>query len=168
MSCRDAVTADGPAVARIWVEAWRDAYDGLMPVEFLAALNAAQGLPRFEEAIQSGRSMLVAEHDAAVIGFSLFGASRDDDAPANTGEVIAINLLPSHWRRGLGRMLLAESAHRLQHQGFSHATLWVLHGNTRARRFYESLGWAQDGGEKHDTKLTGFPLHEVRYRRELR
>jgi ribosomal protein S18 acetylase RimI-like enzyme len=168
MSCRDAVIGDGPAVAQIWVEAWRGAYAGLMPAEFLAALSAADGLPRFAEAIQSGRSILVAEHDAAVVGFSLFGSSRDDDATAGTGEVIAINLLPSHWRRGLGRMLLDESARRLHSQGFAHATLWVLHGNMRARRFYEALGWRPDGGEKVDDTLTGFPLHEVRYRRELR
>lgn len=168
MSCRDAVIGDGPAVAQIWVEAWRGAYAGLMPAEFLAALNAADALPRFAEAIQSGRSIVVAEHDAAVVGFSLFGTSRDLDATAATGEVIAINLLPTHWRRGLGRALLDESARRLQLQGFADATLWVLHGNTRARAFYESLGWQVDGAEKYDDALTGFPLHEVRYRRELR
>lgn len=168
MSCRDAAIGDGPAVARVWVEAWRGAYAGLMPAEFLAALDAAKGLPRFEEAIQSGPSMLVAELDAAVVGFAFFGASRDADATDATGEVIAINLLPSHWRRGVGRLLLDQSARRLQQQGFVHATLWVLHGNTRARAFYEALGWQPDGAEKHDDTLTGFPLHEVRYRRELR
>jgi len=81
--------------------------------------------------------------------------------------VIAINLLPSQWRRGLGRVLLEETARRLHQQGFSDATLWVLRDNDRGRQFYEALGWLFDGGEKHDHKLTGFPLHEVRYRRQL-
>jgi ribosomal protein S18 acetylase RimI-like enzyme len=64
-------------------------------------------------------------------------------------------------------MLLEETLRRLQQKGFADATLWVLHDNTRARRFYEAMGWQQDGGEKHDDQLTGFPLHEVRYRRRL-
>jgi ribosomal protein S18 acetylase RimI-like enzyme len=168
MNCRDATLADGPAVAQVWVEAWRGAYADLMPAAFLAGLDAGSGLPHFEEAIRSGRSLLVAELDAAVVGFSFVASSRDADVTGPTGEVIAINVLPSHWRRGVGRMLLDDSTRRLQQQGCSQATLWVLHGNTRARRFYEAVGWRPDGAEKIDDALTGFPLHEVRYRRELR
>ena len=46
----------------------------------------------------------------------------------------------------------------------SQATLWVVHGNASARQFYEARGWRLDGVEKHDDGLTGFALHEVRYR----
>jgi ribosomal protein S18 acetylase RimI-like enzyme len=167
MICRDAVLEDGPAVGRVWVEAWRAAYAGLMPDEYLAGLDPTAALARFERALRAGPSLLVLEVDNAVVGFSGYGPSRDPDAGSQTGEVIAINLVPSCWRQGLGKALLRETLQRLCLGSFTEATLWVLHGNARARLFYEALGWRLDGGERHDEKLTGFPLHEVRYRTQL-
>ena len=102
--------------------------------------------------------------DGDILGFSRYGASRDPDAGPETGEVFAINLHPSCWRRGLRRELLRETQQRLRGRGFSEATLWVLDENASARHFYEALGWRFDRVEKCDDKLTGFVLHEVRYR----
>ena len=167
MVCRDAVIDDAPVLAQVVIEAWRAAYAGLMPAGYLAGLDPQHGSKQFDAAIRNGNPILVLELDQTVLGLSVYGRSRDADAATHTGEVIAINLLPSHWRRGCGTALLAETLRRLQQGGFTDATLWVVHGNTRARRFYEAAGWQQDGAEKHDDKLTGFPLHEVRYRRPL-
>jgi ribosomal protein S18 acetylase RimI-like enzyme len=164
VSCRDAVVDDGLALARVWVAAWQAAYAGLMPAEYLAALDADEARTRFEQSLRANPSVLVLELDGDILGFSAYGASRDSDAGPATGEVIAINLHPSCWRRGLGRELLRETLQRLHDRGFSEATLWVLHGNARARQFYEALGWRSDGVEKQDDNLTGFALHEVRYR----
>jgi ribosomal protein S18 acetylase RimI-like enzyme len=167
MICRDAVLEDGPALGRVWVEAWRAAYAGLMPDAYLTGLDPTAALARFERALIAGRSFLVLEMDRAVVGFSRYGPSRDPEAGSQTGEVIAINLMPSCWRQRLGTALLKDTLLRLRLGGFTEATLWVLHGNTRARQFYEALGWCVDGAEKHDDTLTGFPLHEVRYRTQL-
>ena len=167
MVCRDAVAEDGIGIARVWVAAWQAAYAGLMPAAYLAGLNAEAALPGFEKALRANQSVLVLELDGDIVGFSVHGASRDPGAHSETGEVIAINLHPASWRRGLGRQLLRETQLRLRAKGFSDATLWVLHGNARARQFYEALGWRLDGAEKHDDKLTGFALHELRYRAVL-
>jgi len=164
MVCRDAVAEDAVAIARVWVAAWQAAYAGLMPAKYLAGLDAEAALPAFERNLREGPSTLVLEQDSDIFGFSAYGASRDPGAAPETGEVIAINLHPSCWRRGLGRELLQETQQRLCGRGFSDATLWVLHGNARARQFYEAQGWRLDGVEKHDDTLTGFALHEVRYR----
>ena len=164
MFCRDAVVEDSIAIARVWVAAWRAAYPGLMPAGYLAGLNAEAARPRFEQGLRANASVLVLELDGDIVGFSRYGASRDPDAGPETGEVIAINLHPSWWRRGLGRELIRETQQRLRRRGFSEATLWVLHGNASACQFYEALGWRLDGVEKHDDKLTGFALHEIRYR----
>ena len=139
-----------------------------MPAPFLAGLDAAVVAPAIEQGLRASLSVLVLEQDAAIVGFSAYGASRDPDAGPQTGEVIAINLAPAWWRRGLGRELLHETQQRLDARGCLDATLWVLHGNARARQFYETLGWRPDGVEKHDDTLTGFPLHEVRYRIDLK
>lgn len=169
MLIRDATVGDAPALATIHVAAWRAAYAGLMPADFLAGLDVEASRARWERGLQAetGNSVLLVESEDQVAGFCIFGPSRDSDAPPHTDEVIAINLDPTFWRKGLGRGLLQESLSRLRARGFSEATLWVLHGNDRARRFHEALGWNLDGAEKHDTTHTGVPLHEVRYRLDL-
>lgn len=164
---RDATVEDGLAIAEVWVAAWQAAYAGLMPDAYLDALNAQVALPAFEAGLRESMSAMVAEIDGAIVGFTAFGACRDHDTAPSTGEVIAINLHPSHWRRGIGRDLLEQTLSRLRDRGFADASLWVLHGNANARRFYEALGWHADGAEKRDDKLTGFALHEVRYRMAL-
>lgn len=164
---RDAAVDDGPGIARVWVASWRAAYAGLMPAAYLDSLNAALALPAFERSLREGLSSLVAEVDGGIVGFTAYGDSRDADAAAGTGEVIAINLHPAHWRQGRGRELLGHTLRRLAKRGFQDASLWVLHGNANARRFYEALGWRADGAEKRDDRLTGFTLHEVRYRMAL-
>lgn len=63
---------------------------------------------------------------------------------------------------------MARSLEELAVAGFGAATFWVLEGNLRARRFYEAGGWQADGSTKVDHHHhLGFPIHEVRYRREL-
>jgi hypothetical protein len=163
MVCRDAVVEDGIAIARVWVAAWQAAYAELMPAGYLAGLDAEAALPHFQRDLRANQSVLVLELDGDIVGFSRYGASRDPDAgPERGGDrdqspslVVA---------SGTGRELLRETQQRLRGRGFSEATLWVLHGNASARQFYEAQSWRLDGVEKHDDTLTGFALHEVRYR----
>jgi hypothetical protein len=54
----------------------------------------------------------------------------------------------------------------LRQAGYVDAVLWVLAANRRARRFYEREGWRPDGAELTDD-TRGFPITELRYRREL-
>ena len=63
---------------------------------------------------------------------------------------------------GLGTELLSTAVAWLVEQAFAHATLWVLEGNARARRFYEREGWALDGTVKSEPR-EDFTMDEVRY-----
>lgn len=111
------------------------------------------------------------------VGFAVVGPVRttgDDQSSAGgegtgdsaLGELYAINLDPDAWGRGLGRELLAAATDELSRLGFGEAVLWVVAGNTRARRFYEAAGWSADGIERLD-ESQGPPIDEVRYRRSL-
>ena len=167
MRCRDAEIDDAPALGRIHVAAWRTSYRDQMPAAFLAGLDPMLAAERFRARLRGGEPVLLVESAGDVAGFCLLGPSRDVDADPSTGEIIAINLDPAYWRRGLGRALLCEAMARLARAGFREATLWVVRENDRARRFYEATGWAVDGAEKVDARMTGSPLHEVRYRAAL-
>ena len=117
MAFRDAVVEDVRAIARVGVAAWQAAYAGLMPAEYLAGLDPAAAVPAFERGLRGNLLVLLLERDGDLIGFSAYGASRDPDAVTETGEVFAINLHPSWWRRGMGRELLGETQQRLRGQG---------------------------------------------------
>jgi GNAT superfamily N-acetyltransferase len=114
----------------------------------------------------ANQGVLVLEDDGSIVGFCHFSPTRDDEAGPATGEVTAIYLLASHWGRGGGSRLLAEAVQVLTEAGFQRATLWVLDGNERARRFYEKHGWHADGSIKLDERGT-FHLRELRYGRPL-
>ena len=70
-------------------------------------------------------------------------------------------------RQGAGRVLCDQALLDARERECAAITLWTLKANESARRFYERLGYAPDGAERSSARLTGFPLHEMRYRKTL-
>lgn len=101
------------------------------------------------------------ERDGAVVGF-LVGARVSPGTPA-AAEIFSIYLDPSVWRDGIGSALLDAGIAALRADGPTPIVLWVLDGNERACRFYESRGWRFDGGRK-DEPFGDRLLPHVRYR----
>jgi ribosomal protein S18 acetylase RimI-like enzyme len=167
MRIRAAAARDAAALAEVQVAAWQEAYRGLMPEANLARFTVESRVVPWQRALADprGSATLVAEMDDSIAGYCHFGPTRDEDGKGKpVGEIIALNVRPEYWRRGVGRAL-CESALADAAAKWKRMTLWVLKGNERAMRFYEALGFALDGKEKTDLKLTGAPLHELRYRK---
>ena len=166
---RLAVGSDGSQIGLVHARTWQATYRGLLPQPFLDGLDAAKRGKYWEQYLSEdarpGETVLVAEEDGVVVGFASVGPSRDEDANGK-GEVRAIYLLAERWGRGIGRALLDAALNTQRQAGYTQATLWVLETNARARQFYEAGGWARDGATKQDDGR-GFPITEVRYRRQL-
>lgn len=157
---------DAVAIAGVHIDSWRAAYRGQMPDHVLEALDLQQRAQQWKEWLALPQvSVFVGTVDGTVVGFCCLSPTRDDDAGGTVGEIPAIYVLPSHWRRGIGRLLCERTLAEARKSGFREVSLWVLDSNESARRFYESLGFQRDGKTKTDSQLTGTPLHEVRYRR---
>jgi GNAT superfamily N-acetyltransferase len=169
VTIRPALARDAESIGLVHVRSWQTAYQGKFPQGFLDQLDPAQraeGWRRyFAESSWERQAVLVVEVDSVVVGFANVGSSRDGDARGE-GQVRAIYLLPERWGQGLGRDLMAAATAALNDLGFGQAILWVLDGNERARRFYEAAGWRPDGATNRDESF-GFPIPEVRYRREF-
>jgi hypothetical protein len=73
---------------------------------------------------------------------------------------------PGPLGRGLGQTLLAEVTQGLADVGYQTAVLWVVTGNERARRLYESDGWTAEGPAR-DVEVLGVTVNEVHYRKRL-
>ncbi len=168
---REARHGDELAVARLHVRSWQEAYEGLMPAEFLAALDPRERAARY--AFGAGPDApvtllaLAGGDDGAetIAGFATFGASRDEDA-RGLGEVHALYVDPDRVRGGVGRLLMAEVRGRLREAGFPAAILWVLRGNQRAAAFYEREGWSRDGATRVEQPY-GIVSTVERFRRAL-
>ena len=163
---RAARMGDARALAVLHVETWRAAYRGLLPEALLASLDVDSREQNWRQILSEGDAVMVAERGSHLLGFSSYGTSRDDDASPGVGELFAIYVSPAAWGTGVGRQLHDLAAEALTSSGCTEATLWVLDGNERARRFYERCDWRHDGRVKTD-EMVGATLTEVRYRRSL-
>jgi GNAT superfamily N-acetyltransferase len=92
-------------------------------------------------------TVFVAEQDTAIGGVAACRAEWLD----------GLYVRPALWGRGVGRELHDEVLDRLRAGGSARCHLWVLEHNDRARRFYERLGWRENG----DTRVVPFPPNPI-------
>ncbi len=168
---RAAVPADASAIAALHVRAWQAAYRGQLPQHHLDTLDVEARRQRWHRHLSEpqerwGSVLVVEMPGAALAGFVSVGASRDDDAPADCGEIAALYVDPSRIGRGHGRTLMAAALEMLSQNGFRQATVWALSTNQQGRRFYERTGWTDTGVEKDD-EVAGLSIKDVRYHRTL-
>lgn len=139
---------------------WRAAYGPLLPADVWDDMDPVAMAERFAPRLAAGEPRaLVAEVDAGIRGYALFGPSRDDDL-SGTDEIYAIYAHPNSWSTGVGRALMAATLEQVRRP----VTLWVLEVNARARRFYEIAGFRADGAEQQADMPGGVQLPELRYR----
>ena len=165
MRARPAVPDDAPAIARVHVASWTEAYRGVIADEALDELTEDRLAPEWRREIEGGASdVAVVDVDGQVAGYSRYGPARDEDLdPARTAEVYGFYLHPDVWGRGAGRALMEHVTADLRRRGFEDACLWVVQVNERAQGFYRTLGFAPDG--RDDKLCIGAP--EYRFRRAL-
>ena len=158
---RRAFDEDTGTIAHIINEAWRHAYAGIVPREYLDTLSddgracqLREGLARFS----SMRYYLLEANDVPV-GTASLHPTRDADLH-NTAEFSFFYFLPSAWCRGYGKRLLAHLKGEAAELGYEQLCCWVLEENTRALTFYESQGMLPDGIRQ--TVTIGEPLEAIR------
>jgi len=146
---REAVVADAPAIAVVQSDAWRKAYVGLLPDGFAEHADPGRRATDWSARLAHARSpqrTFVAVVDEAVAGFVSLGVWRGDPVPdPGTGELYALYVRSTYWRRGIGTALVDIGAQVQREDGFLRVRLWVVDGNDRALGFYRRHGWLDDG-----------------------
>jgi len=138
---------------------WQAAYKGIVSDDFLEGLTA-----RYDERVENFRNCLTTSDsknycvmcDDEMIGFLVFGKSRDDDKP-DYGEINGIYLRKEYWDKGFGKKILEFAMEELKQMGYDNIIIWTLEANQRARQFYKKNGFVIDGTTK-----------EVEYGRNLK
>lgn len=178
LTIRPATLNDAQSIARIRVQGWRFAYQGLISQDYLDSLSAAEDTERMRGYLSqlpqnsppsrsasvqgSGdgekRSFMLAVRDDAVLGFCRFSAAPDKDdraeraVPGGTlnGRLHSLYIDPETLGQGIGHTLMSHALSTFAAWGCERATLWVLEGNSRAISFYERQGWRCTGATKVD------------------
>jgi ribosomal protein S18 acetylase RimI-like enzyme len=134
---------DADGIAAVHVASWRTTYAGIVPDDYLAALDAAVMAGRWRERLKEGTQLILVAQDedaSRVVGFASGGALREAiDGYHADGELYAIYLLQEKQTQGTGRLLVQRFAAQLRADGFSGLVVWVLEKNP-AVGFYSRLG----------------------------
>jgi len=166
MNIREANKNDARSIANVQVKSWRFAYREIMPKEYLDSLSVKEKTETWLKSLseKSPGINLVIENNKKIIGFCVFGPARDEDLQNyNVGELVALNILPSHWGNGYGTRTIKYVSTQAKIKGWQALYLWVLKQNKRAISVYKFNGFIFEGAEKFDKKLTGHELHEIRF-----
>ncbi|MPL99622.1 Mycothiol acetyltransferase [bioreactor metagenome] len=145
-------------ISRIYAASWKYAYRGMVPQAYLYELSELRWSPFLAE--NPSNSFVLLER-GEYIGTSSISPARDEKM-AGWGEIISLYLLPEYFGKGYGKVLFQNSVQELNRRGFARIYLWTLEDNQRAIRFYEKLGFTNDGGTI-SCKIGGKALTEVRY-----
>ena len=171
VTIRSAGVDDAEAIAAVHNASLQASYRPLIP-ERIAHLvldppEVAPRIPGWRRCLEKPRvsTTLLACDDREVVGFCTLRAAPGDDAGTATGEIWALFVRPSHWRRGIGGLLCARSLADARARGFSGVDLWELESNEHARRFFHSMGFRADGETRIFLEHAGVSLRELRYRR---
>ena len=178
LTIRPATPYDAQAIARIRVQGWRFAYQGLISQDYLDSLSVAKDTKRIRgylsqlpqnsppsrpESVQGSsdgekQSFMLAARGDAVLGFCGFSAVPDKAyrperaVPAGTmvGRLHSLYIDPDSLGQSIGHTLMNHALSTFAAWGCERATLWVLEGNSRAISFYERQGWRCTGATKVD------------------
>ena len=177
LTIRPATPYDAQAIARIRVQGWRFAYQGLISQDYLDSLSVAEDTERIRgylsqlpqnsppsrsASVQGSdgekRSFMLAVRGDAVLGFCRFSAAPNKTnraeraVPGGTlnGRLHSLYIDPETLGQSIGHTLMNHALSTFAAWGCERATLWVLEGNSRAISFYERQGWHRTGATKVD------------------
>jgi len=144
MRIRRAADADRPIIARIHAASWADTYRGILPDSLLDETLPGIMAERWaNQPIGEADAVLVAEDDGNILGFA--ATWHGDPVYIDNLHVAA-----DARSRGIGRLLLAETARHFLAIGANRALLHVVAANRRARHLYLALGGRPAGVEDKD------------------
>ncbi len=163
---RDAVPRDAAAIAAVHQASRDAAYRGRIDEALLEKMDAGERRRRWVAWLTDPEVVtLVAEDAGEVVAFSTLRPSLDEDADGRTvAEMPTLYVRPDRMRQGIGTRLCAATCRRAAELGYRDLTLWVLELNQRARSFYGSFGFQDDGVTKMDDGPIPAPLTARRYR----
>jgi ribosomal protein S18 acetylase RimI-like enzyme len=136
---RRAKPSDAPAIAATHDDAWRAAYQGIIPGAELERLINRRGPDWWDSAIRKGSRVALLAFGNTTAGYANYGRNRARSLYYD-GEIYELYLRPEFQGLGFGRKLFAAARRDLTQSGLQSLVVWALSDNESAVEFYRSLG----------------------------
>jgi ribosomal protein S18 acetylase RimI-like enzyme len=136
---RRAKSSDATAIAATHDEAWRGAYQGIIPGPELDKLINRRGPQWWDGAIRKGSRIAVLAFGDCVAGYTNYGRNRARSLHYD-GEIYELYLRPEFQGLGFGRKLFTAARRDLMQSGLNSLVIWALSDNEQAVGFYRTLG----------------------------
>jgi ribosomal protein S18 acetylase RimI-like enzyme len=160
VSIRHAKPEDAPGLSRVFEQAWREAYQGIIPGVALERMLARRGPGWWRSTVSRGRPLAVLDIGQGIAGYVSYGRCRDRSLPAK-GEIDELYLAPEYQGLGFGRRLFKAVRNDLADRAMERMVVWALADNERACAFYSHLGGRPIA--RIDERIGGIPLVKVAY-----
>jgi len=136
---RRARPADAKSVATAHDDAWRNAYQGVIPGPELERLIARRGEAWWNGAIRKGSRISLLAFGDTIAGYANYGRNRARSLYYD-GEIYELYLRPEFQGLGFGRRLFTAARRDLLQSGLKSMVIWALSDNDPATEFYRALG----------------------------
>lgn len=136
---RRAKTPDATDIAAAHDEAWRTAYQGIIPGNELDKLINRRGPDWWDSAIRKGSRITILQFGEQIAGYANYGRNRARSLFYD-GEVYELYLRPEFQGLGFGRRLFSAARKDLVQSGLKSLVVWALSDNEPAVEFYRALG----------------------------
>lgn len=153
MRVRIAVPEDSEIVGEVHSKAWKSAYRGIFPDDYIDADTASKRTEEFLDGIMDDKcTYFLLEEAGRAAGIV---KTREEN---NTLEIESIYILDEYRGKGTGGQFMD---YIKTYKHFDSIFLWVLEANEKARRFYENNGFVLTGDSR--TIDRGVELKQLRY-----
>ena len=159
---------DAAPIAALQAAGVKAAFGDILPAELVTAGSLDFRARQWRGWIErTHTSTFVTREEGTLTGFGTIHPAPEQVPNERTAEIAALYVLPSHWRRGLGRALgercLAEAGAR----GFSSLLVWEFAANDAAAALCSALGLRPSGRQR--AFLEGFQedILEIEYSVDL-
>jgi ribosomal protein S18 acetylase RimI-like enzyme len=136
---RRAKPADATAIAATHDDAWRAAYQGIIPGPELDKLINRRGADWWDSAIRKGSRIAILVFGDVVAGYANYGRNRARSLYYD-GEIYELYLRPEFQGLGFGRKLFSSARRDLNQSGLESLVVWALSDDEMAVEFYRTLG----------------------------
>jgi ribosomal protein S18 acetylase RimI-like enzyme len=136
---RPARPKDASALASTYEDAWRGAYQGIIPHLSLERMISRRGPRWWEDAMRKRAPLLVLDFNGEAAGYVTFGRCRLKRAPFQ-GEIFELYVHPTYQGLGLGEKLFDGARVQLAERRLKGLMVWALTDNEAGCGFYRQLG----------------------------
>jgi ribosomal protein S18 acetylase RimI-like enzyme len=151
---RQSILADGPALAQVDLATWTPLSSPSDPPD------DPDGYVFFNERT-SPQEVLVAEVDAAVVGYVKIRPATPLPSNAHVLQIQGLGVDPRCQGRGVGQALLKAAVEAARARGARKLSLRVLGRNTTARRLYDRCGFVVEGVLAEEFLLDGEYVDDI-------